>query len=122
PYLDKAVLVDLNGISSTDLLVLTAQQERALPEFLVYVLHSSEFIKHAIATTTGTNHPRTSWKAISKFEFGLPPLPEQRRISEILFTLNKKLELEKSEKARLERVKRGLMDLLLTGKVRVKVD
>jgi restriction endonuclease S subunit len=122
PYLDKAVLVDFDGICSTDLLVLTAQQEKTLPEFLVYVLHSSEFIKHAIATTTGTNHPRTSWKAISKFEFGFPPLPEQRRISEILFTVNKKLELEKSEKARLERVKRGLMDLLLTGKVRVKGD
>jgi len=122
PYLDKAVLVDFDGISSTDLLVLTAQKEKALPEFLIYVLHSSEFIKHAIATTTGTNHPRTSWKAISKFEFGLPQPSEQQRIAEILFAVNKKLDLERKEKARLERVKRGLMDLLLTGKVRVKVD
>jgi len=32
-----------------------------------------------------------------------------------------KLELEKNEKARLERIKQGLMDLLLTGKIRVKI-
>jgi hypothetical protein len=37
-------------------------------------------------------------------------------------TLDKKLELERKEKVKLERVKRGLMDLLLTGKMRIKVD
>jgi type I restriction enzyme S subunit len=46
---------------------------------------------------------------------------EQQRIAEILSNIDKKLELERNEKARLERVKRGLMDLLLTGKIRVKV-
>ena len=52
----------------------------------------------------------------------LPPLPEQERIVEILSTIDKKLEMERREKARLERIKQGLMDLLLTGKIRVKVD
>lgn len=51
----------------------------------------------------------------------LPPFQEQRKIAETLSTVDKKLELERKEKARLERIKQGLMDLLLTGKVRVKV-
>jgi len=51
-----------------------------------------------------------------------PPLLEQQKIMEIFSTLNRKLELERMEKTRLERVKQGLMDLLLTGKIRVKVD
>ena len=92
-----------------------------MKEFLIHILHSNDFIKHGIATTTGTNHPRTSWSAISKFKFGLPQRSEQQNIANILSAIDMKLELEKKEKIRLERIKRGLMDLLLTGKVRVKV-
>ncbi|MEM3203861.1 MAG: restriction endonuclease subunit S [Saccharolobus sp.] len=69
----------------------------------------------------------STFKAINKddlteLKIPLPPLPEQERIVEILSTIDKKLEMERREKARLERIKQGLMDLLLTGKIRVKVD
>jgi len=121
PYLDKAVLVDFDGICSTDLLVLKSK-EGITKGFLVYVLHSERFLKHAITTTSGTNHPRTSWKAISRFKLGLPKTPEQQKIAETLSSIDRKLELERIEKAKLDHIKRGLMDLLLTGKIRVKVD
>ncbi len=51
----------------------------------------------------------------------LPPLPEQRRIAEILSTADRKLELERRRKEKLERVKKGLMSELLTGRKRVKL-
>jgi len=121
PYLDKAALVDFGGICSTDLLVLKTKKD-VLEEFLVYVIHSKEFLKHAISSTSGTNHPRTSWKAISGFKFGLPKIAEQNKIAETFSAVDRKLEIEKTEKIGLERIKRGLMSLLLTGKVRVKVD
>lgn len=65
-------------------------------------------------------------KHVSKFVFEslklpLPPLLEQQKIAEILSTIDKKLELERNEKTRLERIKQGLMGLLLTGKIRVRV-
>ncbi len=120
PYLDKAVIADFNGICSTDLLVLKPK-ENVLKEFLIYVLHSDDFIKYAMATTTGTNHPRTSWSAISKFKFGLPEYSEQQNIAKILSAVDMKLELEKKELTKLERLKQGLMGLLLTGEIRVKV-
>ena len=52
----------------------------------------------------------------------LPPLAEQHKIAEIISTVDKKLGIERNEKAKLERIKQGMMDLLLTGKIRVKVD
>jgi len=122
PYLDKAILAEFDGICSTDLLVLTSAKDRIYAEFLIYVIHSKKFIQYAISTTSGTNYPRTSWKAISKFMFGLPLPPEQKKIAEILSTVDKKLELERERKKKLERIKRGLMNDLLTGKRRVKVD
>lgn len=52
----------------------------------------------------------------------LPPLGEQKKIVEIISIASRKLELEREERTKLERIKSGLMDLLLTGKVRIKVD
>jgi type I restriction enzyme S subunit len=47
-------------------------------------------------------------------------LEGQRRIAEILRAVDRKLERRGKEK--LERVKKGLMDELLTGRKRVKVE
>ena len=113
PYLDKAVIAIFNGICSTDLLVLTPK-ENVVKEFLIYVLHSNDFIKYAIATTTGTNHPRTSWSAISKFKFGLPEYLEQQKIADILLTVDEAIQKTNEIIAKTERLKKGLMQELLT--------
>jgi len=52
----------------------------------------------------------------------LPLLPEQRRIAEILSAADRKLELERRRKEKLERVKMGLMNELLTGRKRIKIN
>ncbi|MCJ7626274.1 MAG: restriction endonuclease subunit S, partial [Anaerolineaceae bacterium] len=59
---------------------------------------------------------------LAKLKIPLPPLPEQRRIAEILSTVDKKQELERQRKEKLEKVKKGLMNELLTGKKRLKVE
>jgi len=51
----------------------------------------------------------------------LPPFPEQQKIAEILSTVDNKLELLRRKKEKLDVLKKGLMNDLLTGKVRVKV-
>jgi type I restriction enzyme S subunit len=66
----------------------------------------------------------STFKAITKedlenLKVPYPPLSEQQKIAEILSTIDKKLELERKRKEKLERIKKGLMDLLLTGKIRI---
>jgi restriction endonuclease S subunit len=56
-----------------------------------------------------------------KLNIPLPPLLEQRRIAEILSAADRKLALSRRRKEKLERVKKGLMNELLTGRKRVKV-
>ena len=56
---------------------------------------------------------------VSHFLIPLPPLPEQQRIAKILSQLDKVIEKEENYKKKLESLKRGLMEDLLTGKVRV---
>ena len=68
----------------------------------------------------------STFKAITKadienFLIPLPPLPEQKKIAEILMTVDRKIELLKNKKNHLERLKKGLMNDLLTGRRRLKV-
>lgn len=91
--------------------------------FLFYVLKFSKFRNKIISSMIGTTgRQRASKESVERLEIPLPPIEEQQKIAEILSDVDKKLELERNEKARLERTKAGLMDLLLTGKIRVKVD
>ena len=69
----------------------------------------------------GANQPNLNLSLVRSVKVALPSFPEQRRIAQTLSTADKKLELERDEKAKLERIKRGVMDLLLTGKIRVRV-
>lgn len=51
----------------------------------------------------------------------LPPLSEQTAIASVLEAANKEIQLLKSKLTQLKEQKKGLMQMLLTGKLRVKV-
>jgi type I restriction enzyme S subunit len=90
--------------------------------FLFYLLKFPRFRKILEFSMRGTTgRQRVPKDAVEKLKIPLPSYQEQKRIAEILSTFDKKLEIERNEKARLERIKQGLMDLLLTGKIRVKI-
>ena len=51
--------------------------------------------------------------------FLIPPLQEQKKIAEILTAVDEKIEKEENARKIMEGLKKGLMQALLTGKVRV---
>jgi type I restriction enzyme S subunit len=87
------------------------------PEFLFYYCLNKIDLKQLSGRTTAPSIRKTTLKSIL---VTLPPLPEQRRIAEILSIIDEKLELERKRKEKLERIKQGLMNDLLAGKVQVK--
>ena len=64
-------------------------EKKILPEFLIYLVHSDPFVKYAISTTTGVNHPRTSWNAIKNIKIPVPPIKEQKIIAGVLSLVQK---------------------------------
>jgi type I restriction enzyme S subunit len=91
------------------------------PEFLTYFLRSDITRRRLIANAGQVAISNITQDSLKALMFPIPPAEEQQKIVNIISTLDKKLGLEKSEKAKLEHIKQGLMDLLLTGKIRVKV-
>ena len=113
PYLRKGVQADFEGICSTDILVFRAK-EPCESEFLKYLVHSDEFINHAKSTTTGVQHPRTSWPSLREFHLSLPPLPEQKKIAHILSTVQRAIEAQERIIQTTTELKKALMHKLFT--------
>ncbi len=63
--------------------------------------------------------PIVNKSRFSRIQIPLPPLPEQQRIASILSQVDEVIEKEQKYKEKLERIKRGLMEDLLTGRIRV---
>lgn len=87
PYLDKAVLAEDAGICTTELLVLRPK-DGVDPRFLVGVVHAPGFVEHAVAGTTGVQHPRTSWRHVGAFELPAWDADEQSEIAHLLWDVH----------------------------------
>ena len=117
PYLDKVVITDFDGICSTDIIVLDCVNISNL--FGVYLLHSEKFIRYAIKTTTGVQHPRTSWSNLKNLKIELPPEKEREFITDSLKTIDQKIELHTKKKQKLEELFRTLLHQLMTAEISV---
>jgi len=69
----------------------------------------------------GSGLPNIQKKDIENFKLTLPSLKEQQKIAEVLSTIDKEIELLKDELNELKNQKKGLMQKLLSGEVRVKI-
>ena len=89
--------------------------------FLEKILQFS-FIQNQILFLIDNNViPLLYLNRIKKIKIILPSLSEQQKIAEILSRIDEKISEFESKKSNLENLKKGLMQKLLTGKMRVKI-
>ena len=119
PYLDKAVLVQEEGICSTDLIVLR-HKKGVDPRFLIGVIHSKNFLEYAVAGTTGVQHPRTSWSHIREFSIPEFTLDEQKRIAKISWLVYKGITTSEALIKAGSDLKRATMQKLFTCGLRAE--
>ena len=113
PKLRKAAVAPFDGVCSTDILPLFGKDGLDSP-YLLQLAQWNRLQWHAIATSSGTKMPRTSWKQLGEFTFLLPPLPEQRKIAAILSSVDDAIEKTQAVIDQAQIVKRGLMQELFT--------
>lgn len=88
-YQRKAAFAEFDAICSGDILVFGADETQLLPEFLPFLVQSDGFYDYALGTSAGSLSPRTNWRDLSEYEFDLPPLDDQRRISDLLWAIER---------------------------------
>lgn len=93
PNLNKAALPDFCGVCSADMYpIWVGDRSVADREFIFYSLTSERFVAEATARSFRTGLPKINRPDLESIEIALPPLPEQRKIAEILRTWDEAIE------------------------------
>jgi type I restriction enzyme S subunit len=118
PYFHKVGVAPLDGVCSTDILVLAPK----LPEWFGFLLgHSSsdELIQFTDLASTGTKMPRTNWGDISSFKVALPTKPVAaaftRKIQPMIDLIHANLQQSRT----LATLRDALLPKLLSGELSV---
>jgi len=97
------------GFGSTEFLVFRGKQGITDTEFVYYFVTNHSFRLKAIQLMVGTSgRQRVDHKKLSDEVFTIPPLPIQRRIAEILGSLDDKIELNRRMNETLEQMAMAL--------------
>ena len=81
---------------------------------------NSEYVKAQVrGITAGVTRPKVTLKDVRSLKIAIPSTEEQARILDILQRCSKRMNSERAELSKLQSQKSGLMDDLLTGRVRV---
>jgi type I restriction enzyme S subunit len=99
------------------------KSKNTIADSYLYRLLKSPLLIHLYQINTNASVDRRGslrYKEFAKIKVWLPGEEEQSAIAQVLDTADHELRLLKQQRTALEKQKRGLMQQLLTGKVRVK--
>lgn len=86
-YQRKVAFAEFDAICSGDIYTFEADETQLLGEFLPFLVQSDPFFDHALDTSAGSLSPRTNWRDLATFQLDLPPLDEQKRIADCLWSV-----------------------------------
>jgi restriction endonuclease S subunit len=110
------------GILSPMYVVFETDQKNLIPEYLFYLLKTNWFYGHIPMFVQGSVRDSLSFDGLCGMKFFIPSIEEQTAIAEVLQTAEKEIELRKAKAEKLKEQKKGLMQQLLTGRVRLKIN
>jgi len=109
------------GIFNQALIRIRLNENKIDKLFFVNLWRSSIINKQLQTLSWGATQKNLgSVKFIKNLKLPLPPLEEQKAIAEVLSTIDKEIENIKKAIENTEKLKKTLMNLLLTGKIRIK--
>lgn len=113
---DKALISPMYTVFETS--------EKVDDRFLFNLLKTETYRHIFEAMTSGSINRRGSlrWSEFKRIKVKLPSIEEQKQIAEVLNSCDKEIELLEKQCEALKQQKRGLMQKLLTGKIRVKIE
>ena len=114
PYLKKAWLATFSGACSADVLALCPVN--ILPSFLYSVISRDSFFDYVMSGAKGSKMPRGDKTHIMAYSFGVPGCKEQKRISDMIAWLDKRIDSQRRLVEALKSYKRGALSKLFPKK------
>lgn len=113
-YLRKVAVSNRDAVVSAHSMVLRPTGDKIYPDFLPCFMQSSIFWKTAHSISEGSMSPTIKWKNLAAQEFWLPSIKEQKKISELLWSIEDNIQKTEKLIETTETLKQGLLNELLT--------
>lgn len=117
PYFHKVSVVPIDGISSTDAIVIRPRDEHWGQ--IVLLVSSTEFVAHATQTSNGTKMPRADWKVLGRWPLAVAPAGLAEAFTRIVRDQLCLAETLMFENRRLGSLRERLLPKLVTGQIDV---
>ncbi len=111
--------IGLDGFESTQDIPTFNFTELVIPNWFIHFIGRESFYSQLENISTGTGSKRIHPKNLFKISILLPSIKEQEAIANVLETADAELQLNQQKLNTLQEQKKGLMQKLLTGEVRV---
>lgn len=119
PYFCKVGPAPVDGVCSTDILVINPKQDELWKDFLIFQLSNDSFIDYCDKVSTGTRMPRVGWKDMCEYQI---PIPSEEAVKKFHEHIQPILEVVVSnihESRDLEQIRDTLLPKLMSGEIRV---
>jgi type I restriction enzyme S subunit len=118
PYFHKVGIAPLDGICSTDIVVLNAKVRKAR-SFVISCISQDEYVAYTDRTSDGTKMPRTSWGRMEKYEICIPGDRALGAFDEAAVPMFDRIIANIHESKVLAETRDLLLPKLMSGEVRV---
>ena len=118
PYLHKVCVAPVDGICSTDTIVIASKAHDWFP-LVVGCTSSDEFVEYATQTSQGTKMPRANWQILTQYPVALPSESILRQFNELMKDVIGCLENAVFRNRLLRRTRDLLLPRLISGGIDV---
>ena len=123
PYFHKVALAMVDGIASTDAIVMRPRQHD-LAALALESIFSDRFVEAATASSTGSKMPRADWSVMRNYSIAIPSKSSTiaNEYQRIFDGVRGKIENNAQQTRELTHLRDWLLPLLMNGQVRVAQD
>lgn len=111
-----AVAYGMDGICSTDIMVLRPKYKKITKGFLQILMLSDEFYKKGLSISAGSLSPRIRWKELSNICVWIPSPSQQTKIIGLISHIDNSVAKTQALLEKLKTYKTSKADQLLSGK------
>ena len=119
PYFHKVGVAPVDGVCSTDIVVIVPRQH-VWTAFVLGHVSSLEFVDYTNAGSSGTKMPRTSWADMARYEIVLPPESVAETFNTLVQPLIEQIISGIHESRTLAALRDALLPKLIRGEIRVR--
>jgi len=119
PYFHKVGVAPLDGVCSTDIVVVTPRTEKWFGFVLGHV-SSAAFVEYTNAGSTGTKMPRTSWGEMARYAVAMPSESVAEAFTKQIRPAVDRIIASIPESRTLAALRNALLSKLISGELRVR--